>query len=91
MEALQTFVLYHLNMTRSAFLRALEDVLGVPDSALKEFDTRDSVAGWSSLTDVKILTMIASDLGIEPDAEIIEAESIGELLDVLEQRRAFAA
>jgi acyl carrier protein len=77
-------------MTRASFRNALEDILEVPNGSLKESDTRDSIPAWSSLADVKIMTMIDSEMGLEPDAELIQAESIGELLDILEQRRAFA-
>lgn len=77
-------------MTRASFRSALEDILETPKGSLKESDTRDSIASWSSLADVKILTMISGEFGLEPDAELIQAESVGELLDILEQRRAFA-
>jgi acyl carrier protein len=76
-------------MTRFAFLFLLEDILGVPRGSLKESDTRDTIAGWSSIADVQILTSIASEFGIEPDAPLMEAESIGDLLCVLEGRSAF--
>jgi len=77
-------------MTRPAFQNAVADILDVPRNALKESDTRDTVATWTSLADVKILTMISTEFGIEPDAELLNAESIGELLDELERRRSFA-
>jgi len=76
-------------MTRSGFLRAMEEILGVPARTLQEGDSRETVAQWSSLADVQISSVIASELGIEPDSEIIEAETVGELLRILEGRGAF--
>ncbi len=77
-------------MTRASFRNALEDILEVPQGSLKQSDTRDSIGTWSSLADVKILSMIGSEMGVEADADLIQAESVGELLDILEQRRAFS-
>jgi acyl carrier protein len=42
------------------------------------------------VADVQILSGIESEFGIEPDAELMEAETVGELLGVLESRGAFA-
>jgi hypothetical protein len=76
-------------MSRLAFRRALADILGVAPACLKESDTRETVETWTSIADVQIMTMIASDLGVEPDAELLHAETIGELLTALEGRFAF--
>jgi len=78
-------------MTRSAFKTVLEDILGAPRGALKDTDTRETVAGWSSIADVQILTYIANEFGIEADLSLLEAESIGDLMRVLEERRALMA
>ncbi|HZU24318.1 MAG TPA: hypothetical protein VFA04_02280 [Bryobacteraceae bacterium] len=77
-------------MTRLAFQNALADILDMPRNALRDSDTRDTLASWTSLADVKILTMISTEFGIEPDAELLNAESIGELMDELERRQTFA-
>lgn len=77
-------------MTRAAFQNALANILDVPRSALRDADTRDTLANWTSLADVKILTMINSEFGIEPDAELLSAESIGDLLAELDRRQVFA-
>ena len=76
-------------MSRSGFLRAIEEILGVPPRSLREDDTRETISQWTSLADVQIFSLITSELGIEPDASLIEAESIGDLLGVLAGRRAF--
>jgi acyl carrier protein len=76
-------------MTRSGFLRAMEEMLGVASRTLREEDTRHSVAQWTSLADVQIFALIAGEFGIEPDAELIEAETVGDLLRCLESRSAF--
>jgi acyl carrier protein len=78
------------DMTKAAFLTTLEDILGVAPGALKTTDTRESVPGWSSLTDVTILTVIFSELGIEAEEDLLDYESVGDLLDILERRNAFA-
>jgi acyl carrier protein len=77
-------------MTRAAFLGTLEEILGVPVGGLRATDTRESVPGWSSLTDVNILTVIFSELGIEAEEDLLDYKSVGDLLDILERRNAFS-
>ena len=77
-------------MTRDSFIATLEETLGVPPRALQPTDTRDTVEGWSSLTDVTILTIVFSELGIEAEEELLDYQSVGELLEILDRRRAFA-
>lgn len=78
-------------MTRREFSLALEDILGVPKRSLREQDDRTTLAEWTSLVDAKIFSFIAAELGIEPDDELIEATSVGDLLRVLENRGAFTS
>jgi hypothetical protein len=77
-------------MTKSAFRSAVEDILDVPRGGLKDSDTRDTVETWTSLADIQILTLVASDLGVEADPELLQAETVGELLHALEERAVFA-
>jgi len=77
-------------MTRIAFTSALEDILSVPHGSLQHTDTRDTVPGWSSIVDVQILSYISSEFGLDPDMALLEAESIGDLLQVLAERRAIS-
>jgi acyl carrier protein len=67
----------------------MEEILGVPTRTLREEDSRDTVGQWSSLADVQIFSLITSEFGIEPDGELIEAETVGDLLMVLQRRGAF--
>jgi acyl carrier protein len=76
-------------MTRSAFLRVMEEILGAAPRTLREADSRDTVAQWTSLADVQIFTVITSEFGIEPDGELIAAETVGDLLQVLQSQGAF--
>ena len=76
-------------MTKGAFLSTLEEILGVGPGVLRASDTRESVPGWSSLTDVNILTVIFSELGIEAEEELLDYTSVGDLLDVLDRLNAF--
>ncbi len=76
-------------MTRPEFVRAMEEIVGVPARSLREQDTRETVAGWTSLADVQIFTLVTSDFGIEPDEDLIAAESVGDLLGVLDVKGAF--
>ena len=69
----------------------MEEVLGVYAGALQDSDTRDTVEGWTSVADVQILTAISSELGLEMDAEMVQAESVEELLQALEDKGAFAS
>ena len=76
-------------MTKAAFLAILEEILGVAPGALRLSDTRESVPGWSSLTDVNILTVIFSELGIEAEDDLLDYKSVGDLLDTLDRLNAF--
>jgi acyl carrier protein len=76
-------------MTKDAFISTLEETLGVPPRGLQLTDTRETVKGWSSLTDVTILTVIFSELGIEAEDELLDYRSVGELLEILDRKRAF--
>lgn len=76
-------------MTRSSFYAVLEDLLQVPHGSLAESDSRATVTAWSSLADVQIFTVVSSEFGIEPDAELLEAETVGDLIRLLEARNAF--
>jgi acyl carrier protein len=77
-------------MSRAAFLSTLEEILGVGQGQLRLTDTRETVPGWSSLTDVTILTVIFSELGIEAEDDLLDYKSVGELLDVLDRHNAFS-
>jgi acyl carrier protein len=78
-------------MTRTAFKSALEDIFSVPRGSLNDSDTRDTVEGWSSLADVSIVTFVSSQFGIDPDVELLEAESVGDLLHLLQEREVITA
>jgi acyl carrier protein len=77
-------------MTRTQFIRTLEDTLGVSAGQLQPSDTRESVAGWSSLTDVTILTILFSEFGLEAEEQLLEYRSVGDLLSILDGQRVFA-
>jgi acyl carrier protein len=74
-------------MTRTAFKALLEELFRVPQGSLKESDSRETLENWSSLVDVEILTIISAELGV--DAELLEYETVGELLDLLAGQQAF--
>lgn len=76
-------------MTRSTFLQAMEDILGLGRDTLKESDSRETIEGWTSLADVQLFGLIENDLGIEADSELIEAGTVGELTRILDERGAF--
>ena len=78
-------------MTRNSFKNLIEEVLGVTPNALTASDTRETVEGWTSVADVQILTAVVSELGLEMDADLVQAETLGELLDGLEEKGAFSA
>lgn len=76
-------------MTRSAFRAAVEDILDIPPGTLKDSDGRDSISSWTSIADVQILAVINSELGIEAEPALLEAESFGEVMNWLGSRNAF--
>jgi len=78
-------------MTRAAFRSMLEEILSVPPGSLQDSDTRETVEGWSSLVDVQLMTVMGSELALDEDPELVSFESVGELLDELERRGAFAS
>jgi hypothetical protein len=77
-------------MTKDAFISTLEETLGLPPHGLRPTDTRETVKGWSSLTDVTILTIVFSELGIEAEEDLLEYHTIGDLLEILDRKHAFA-
>jgi len=78
-------------MTRTQFIATVEDILDVPRGTLRESDSRDTIGEWSSIKDVHILAVIAREFGLQPSAELIEAETVGDLLAILEAHGAFAS
>ena len=78
-------------MTKAAFRKVLEEILDVPPGSLRDTDTRDTINGWSSLTDVQILAAISSDLGVDAEPDAFVFENIGELMALLDQYQAFPA
>jgi hypothetical protein len=67
----------------------MEEILGVASRSLREEDSRDTVAQWTSLADVQVFSLITSEFGIDADGDLIEAETVGDLLKILETRGAF--
>ena len=76
-------------MTRLEFRAAVEDILGVPRGRLQDADSRSTVEGWSSVADVQIVAYLASEGENEADAELIEAETFGDMMRILEEKSAF--
>ncbi len=77
-------------MTRSDFKSAVEEILELPRGALKDSDDRESIPTWTSLADVQILTFITSEFGLEPEAEMMEAATFGDLVRQLEDKRVLS-
>jgi acyl carrier protein len=77
------------SMTKNEFRNILEDLLSPDSGTLQDADTRASVENWSSLVDVQILAVISAELGLEADRELLNYESVGALLAILERRKAF--
>jgi acyl carrier protein len=77
-------------MTRLEFQAAVEGLFKVPRGSLKLSDTRDSVKTWESFVDVDLLNLIEKEFGIEAESEIMEQETFGELLQLLESKGAFS-
>ena len=76
-------------MTRTHFIRALEEIFGLDPRTLREEGSRESIAEWTSLADVQIFSLIDSEFGIEPTEELISAETVGDLLRILQHQGAF--
>jgi hypothetical protein len=76
-------------MTRNGFRELIADFLGVSASELPDTTEKESVESWSSLVDVQIATVIQTELGAEPTAEMLEADTVGNLLNLLESAKLF--
>ena len=76
-------------MTRTDFVRALEEILGLERRTLREESSRETIGEWTSLADVQIFSLIEHEFGIEPNDELIGAETLADLLRVLHQQGAF--
>jgi acyl carrier protein len=76
-------------MTRNGFRELMADLLGTTAALLPDATEKESVESWSSLVDVQVATAIQTELGIEPTAEMLEADTVGRLLDLLQAASAF--
>jgi acyl carrier protein len=77
-------------MTRLEFQSAAEDLFKIPRGSLKASDSRDTIKGWESFVDVDLLNLIEKEFGIEAEAEIMEQETFGDLVELLESKGAFS-
>jgi len=80
-----------VQMTKRQFRAMLEDLLAVERGTLRDEDSRQSIAGWTSLVDVQITLVMASELGLEDAAETLEYATVGDLMAILDATGAFAA
>jgi acyl carrier protein len=76
-------------MTKASFQSALEEIFDIPKGSLQSTDSRDTVEGWTSIADVQVLTTISTEFGLEPDADLLQAETVGDLLQALQEKGAF--
>ena len=76
-------------MTRDEFQKVLEARLKMPQGSLKPSDSRATIESWGSFVDVDLIFLIEKEFGIEAESEILEQETFGELLRLLESRGAF--
>jgi acyl carrier protein len=76
-------------MTRNGFRELIADLLGTTAAHLPDATEKESVESWSSLVDVQIASAIQAELGAEPTAEMLEAPTVGQLLDLLEAASLF--
>ena len=71
-------------MTRTGFVCALEEILALKRRTLREDSSRDSLEEWKSLADVQIFRLFEREFGIEPSEQRLSAESVGDLLRIVE-------
>lgn len=77
-------------MTRLEFQNAAEDLFKIPRGSLKPTDSRDTIKGWESFVDVDLINLIEKQFGIEVESEIVEQETFGDLVQLLESKGAFS-
>jgi hypothetical protein len=76
-------------VTKRQFRIALEDLLGVDRGTLRDDDSRLSIPTWTSLVDVQIMVVLASELGLDEAAETLEYETVGDLMSALDSHGVF--
>lgn len=81
--------LYIKLMTKLEFQNAAEDLFKVPRGSLKPSDSRDTIKSWESFVDVDLLNLIQKEFGIEAESEILEQETFGDVVKLLESKGAF--
>jgi acyl carrier protein len=77
-------------MTRLEFQNAAEDLFKIPRGSLQPTDSRQTIKTWESFVDVDLLTLIEKEFGIEAESEIMEQETFGDLVRLLESKGAFS-
>jgi acyl carrier protein len=77
-------------MTRLEFQNAAEDLFKIPRGSLKPTDSRDTIKAWESFVDVDLINLIEKQFGIEVESEIVEQETFGDLVHLLESKGAFS-
>ena len=77
-------------MTKLEFQNAVEDLFKVPRGSLKPSDSRDTIKTWESFVDVDLLNLISKEFGIEAESELLEQETFGGLVALLEAKEAFS-
>lgn len=76
-------------MTKLEFQNAVEDLFRVTRGSLKPSDSRETIKTWESFVDVDLLNLISKEFGIEAESELLEQETFGDLVKLLEAKGAF--
>jgi acyl carrier protein len=77
-------------MTRLEFQNAAEILFKIPHGSLKPSDSRETILGWESFADVDLLNLIEKEFGIEAESQIMEQETFGDLVKLLESKGSFS-
>ena len=76
-------------MTKLAFRDVMEEILNAPRGSLLDTDSRETIESWDSVADVQLLAVVSGEFGIEADTNLLTAETVGDLIGVLESKGAF--
>jgi len=77
-------------MTKLEFQHTFEDLVKLPHGSVQLTDSRATIKAWESFVDVDLLVIIEKELNIQVEAEIMEQETFGDLVRLLESKGAFA-
>lgn len=77
-------------ITKEEFRATVAELMDLDAGQLQDHDSRDTVAGWSSLVDIQIFALIAEKTPVEPTEALLELATVADLIGELSRQKAFS-